>query len=198
MLGVHAREARLACEFFCLQDYRPGSVITAVIRLRQLIRFNIKHLLAGTALVALGLFVLAPLRVFLPGFYYEEYNLVQRRLEAVTGLTITKSWRHEDITLEDCGFDVDVDGTSVYLTFIDHQNWLGLFDDVDGIRFHENGGHVYISREQIRNAGIEIDGLADILGRLADVVEVCRNGTNLEPDKSFENYRNYIKMGVRN
>ena len=56
----------------------------------------------------------------------------------------------------------------------------------------------YRSAEQIRNAGIEIDGLADILGRLADVVEVCRNGTNLEPDKSFENYRNYIKMGVRN
>ena len=31
MLGVHAREARLACGFFCLQDYRPGSVIADVI-----------------------------------------------------------------------------------------------------------------------------------------------------------------------
>ena len=31
MLGVHAREAGLACGFFCLQDYRPGSVITDVI-----------------------------------------------------------------------------------------------------------------------------------------------------------------------
>jgi len=28
-----AREAGLACGFFCLQDCRPGSVITAVIRL---------------------------------------------------------------------------------------------------------------------------------------------------------------------
>ena len=28
---INAREAGLACGFFCLQDYRPGSVITAVI-----------------------------------------------------------------------------------------------------------------------------------------------------------------------
>ena len=31
-----AREAGLACGFFCLQDYRSGSVITAVIQLEFL------------------------------------------------------------------------------------------------------------------------------------------------------------------
>ena len=43
MLGVHAREAGLARLFFCLQDFRSGSVIAAVIQNTMESSFNVSQ-----------------------------------------------------------------------------------------------------------------------------------------------------------
>ena len=167
------------------------------------IRFSIKQLLAATAFIAIILFLLAPLRGILPQFYYEQYNTVRRKLENVKGLSITDSWKHEDMTLEDCGFDVTVDGTAVQITFVDGQDWAGLFDHIDGIRFASDGNQLFITQEQLQNARIKIDGLTHILEQLNEVVEFCNCQSSPDTDGNsdfqynYENYRRYINIEVR-
>ena len=93
-----------------------------------------KKLLITIAFVGLALVTLYPIRGMFPPFYYQEFNAVQKRLGNIDGLRVRDSWKHKDIVLEDRGFDVSIDDRNASLTFTDHQDWVALFENIDGFR----------------------------------------------------------------
>jgi hypothetical protein len=157
-------------------------------------RFGLKHILIVTAFVAVLLALFAPIRGMFPPFYYEQYNAVKNRLDAVDGLEIRDTWQHKDIVLEDCGFEITVNGQNASLTFVDHQDWVALFSKIEGIRIPLNGHQRLVTCEQLKSAGIEINGLADVLENLESVIRFCSNHTETTnvPDAEYE-YRDYLK-----
>ncbi|MEM7455913.1 MAG: hypothetical protein AAF456_16295 [Planctomycetota bacterium] len=127
------------------------------------------------------------MRSFLPWFYYEEFNGVRNRLEAVEGLEIKSHWQHQDMTLEDCGFSVAVDGIEVSLTFFDHQDWVGLFEETEGIVYEDESGQKYLTRDQLQRDGLNIEGLSDVLENLDAVVEICETSSGIEYNREAQN-----------
>ena len=121
-----------------------------------------KKLLITIAFVGLALATLYPIRGMFPPFYYQEFNAVQKRLGNIDGLRIHDSWQHKDIVLEDCGFDVSIDDRNASLTFTDHQDWVALFENIDGIRIPVDGHQRLVTCEQMKSAGIKIDSIAII------------------------------------
>ena len=153
-----------------------------------------KKLLITIAFVGLALVALYPIRGMFPPFYYQEFNAVQKRLGNIDGLQIRDSWQHKDIVLEDCGFDVSIDNRNASLTFTDHQDWVALFDNIDGIRIPVDGHQRLVACEQMNSAGIKIDGLRDILENLGLVIEFCLDQANpvLVPDVQYD-YWDHLK-----
>ena len=50
--------------------------------------------------------------------YYGQFNRVKHVIESMPHVRITNSWKHEDISLEDFGFSLLVNGTNlVHVTF---------------------------------------------------------------------------------
>ena len=135
-------------------------------------RYNLRHLLLLTAVVAFLLVILLPFCGLYPPFYYEEYNGVKRRLKALPNLEVISSWQHGAITLEDCGFDIKIKDASVSITFVDHQDWIGLFERIDGVYYSTDDAKVFLSRKHLSDAGIEIAGLTDVLEHLTRVMFV--------------------------
>ena len=125
-----------------------------------------KILLITIAFVGLALATLYPIRGMFPPFYYQEFNAVQKRLGNIDGLQIRDSWQHKDIRLEDCGFDVSIDDRNASLAFTDHQDWVALFEKIDGIRIPVDGHQRLVTCKQMKSAGIKIDGLSDVLENL--------------------------------
>ena len=152
-----------------------------------------KKLLITIAFVGLALATLYPNRGMFTPFYYQEFNAVRNRLDNIDGLQIRDSWQHKDIVLEDCGFDVSIDGRNASLTFTDHQDWVALFDNIDGIRIPVDGHQRLATCEQMKSAGIKIDGLSDILVNLGAVIEFCSDQKNpiLVPDAQYD-YRDHL------
>ena len=152
-----------------------------------------KKILITIAFVGLALATLYPIRGMFPPFYYQEFNAVQKRLGNIDGLQIRDSWQHKDIVLEDCGFDVSIDDRNASLTFIDHQDWVALFENIDGIRIPVDGHQRLVTCEQMKSAGIKIDGLSDILVNLGSVIEFCSDQKNpiLVPDGQYD-YRDHL------
>ena len=110
--------------------------------------------------------LLYPIRGIFPPFYYAQFNDVRDRLHGIEGLKIKDYWQHKDTRLEDCGFDVEIGGKQVSLAFSEHQDWVGLFDEFDGIYMTKPDQQVVISREQMNAAGLQIKGLEDLLQNL--------------------------------
>ena len=160
--------------------------------------------MAAIACVAITLTLLMPFRGMLPPFYYAEYNSVKNKLDAIPNLTILNSWQHQDMILEDCGFDVAIGGHVVSLTFVDHQDWPALFREVEGIRISTKNSQRLVTRKELRSAGIQIDGLGDILGNLNEVLSFCENEvnpsviSNEEFGKQYNQYLKYIRMDKLN
>ena len=152
-----------------------------------------KNILITLTFVGFTLAVLYPIRGMFPPLYYAQYNAVQDRLETIEGLQIRDFWQHKDIVLEDCGFDVSIDDRNASLTFTDHQDWVGLFDKMDGIRIPVDGHQRLATCEQMNSAGIKIDGLSDILVNLGAVIEFCSDQKNpiLVPDGQYD-YRDHL------
>tara|TARA_B100002019_G_scaffold244723_1_gene221803 strand:- start:172 stop:654 length:483 start_codon:yes stop_codon:yes gene_type:complete len=117
--------------------------------------------------------VLYPFRGIFPPFYYAQFNDVRDRLHEIEGLEIKDYWQHKDMRLEDCGFDVEIGGRQVSLTFSDNQDWVGLFDEFDGIYMSKPDQQLVISREQMNAAGLQIKGLEDLLQNLEAVFKFC-------------------------
>ena len=152
-----------------------------------------KKILITIAFVGLASATLYPIRGMFPPFYYQEFNAVQKRLGNIDGLRIHDSWQHKDIVLEDCGFDVVIDDRNASLTFTDHQDWVALFDNIDGIRIPVDGHQRLATCKQMKSAGIKIDGLSDILVNLGAVIEFCSDQKNpiLVPDGQYD-YRDHL------
>ena len=132
---------------------------------------SLKPLLMYKPVVAVLLFIsvgglLYPFRGLFPPFYYAQFNDVRDRLHEIEGLKIKDFWQHKDIRLEDCGCDVEIGGRQVSLTFSDHQDWVGLFDEFDGIYMSKPNQQLVISREQMNASGLKINGLKDLLQNL--------------------------------
>ncbi len=171
-----------------------GSVIVDVRRLGYSMRYGLKQILVAIAFVAIALALLAPFRGMFPPFYYAQYNSAKNKLDTIDGLQILDSWQHKDIYLEDCGFDIKIDAQDAAITFVDHQDWVGLFGKIDGIRIPMKGHQRLVTREQLKSAGIEINGLTDVLKNLRSVIKFCSIQT--EPtfvSNSEYDYRNYLK-----
>lgn len=156
-----------------------------------------KKLLISVAFVGLALATLYPIRGMFPPFYYQEFNAVQKRLGNIGGLRIRDSWQHKDVRLEDCGFDVEIGGRQVSLTFSDHQDWVALFDKMDGVRLPRDGHQRLVTCEQMNSAGIKIDGLSDILENLGFVIEFCSDQANLNlvSDEQYD-YQDHLNYAV--
>ena len=132
---------------------------------------SLKPLLMYKPVVAVLLFIsvgglLYPFRGLFPPFYYAQFNDVRDRLHEIEGLKIKDYWQHKDIRLEDCGFDVEIGGRQVSLTFSDHQEWVGLFDKFDGFYMSEPDQQIVITKKQMNASGIKINGLGDLLQNL--------------------------------
>jgi len=173
-------------------------VTADVIRLGVSMRIGLKHILITIAFIAVALALLVPIRHMFPPFYYEQYNAVKIRLDAIDGLQIRDSWQHKDIRLEDCGFDINIDDQNVSLTFVDHQDWVALFTKIDGISIPMKDHQRLVTCEQLKSAGIEIDGLADVLENPESVFEFCSNQTEptVVPNTEYDywNYLKYVKI----
>ena len=157
-----------------------------------------KKLLITIAFVGLALAVLYPFRGIFPPLYYAQYNAVEDRLDDIEGLRIHDSWQHKDIRLEDCGFDVVIDDRNASLTFTDHQDWVALFENIDGIRIPMDGHQRLVTCKQMKSTGLEINGLSDILENLGSVIEFCSNQAHpiLVPDAEYDywDHLNYSQI----
>ena len=100
--------------------------------------------------------------------------------------------------MEDCGFDVSIDDRNASLTFTDHQDWVALFEKIDGIRIPVDGHLRLVTREQMNSASMKIDGLSDILENLGAVIEFCSDQKNaiLVPDAQYDywDHLNYAQI----
>ena len=145
--------------------------------------------------------LLMPIRGMFPPFYYSEYNAVRERLESIPGLTITSTWKHEDVILEDCGFDVAQANAKASITFFDDQDWKGLFRRIDGIIYGPAGQQKFVSRSDLESAGFEIDGLADLLQELRAVQQFCETAQDPSLDRNVmhnqdpSQFRHWIRIG---
>jgi|TARA_B110000263_G_scaffold204350_1_gene184626 hypothetical protein len=169
-----------------------------VIPLEISMRPGLKHILIAILFVGVALALLYPIRGMFPPFYYAQYNSVKDKLEAIEGLQIKDSWQHEDIRLEDCGFDVEIGDRNASLTFTDHQDWVALFTKIDGIRISMDGQQRLVTCKQMKSAGLEIDGLRDVLENLGSVLEFCSNQKSpvLVPDAEYDywDHLNYAQI----
>jgi hypothetical protein len=124
-------------------------------------------LLVGSPIALLAL-------IQMPGIYYSEFNSIKARLEALPNTRIVDSWRHEDITLEDCGFDLQVrECEPIRIDFYEGGNWDRDFGTLDGIIFSKpynpatNGYETTpISSEELARAGIHVRSLTDLVAQL--------------------------------
>ena len=163
---------------------------------------SLKPLFMYKPVVAVLLFIsvgglLYPFRGLFPPFYYAQFNDVRDRLHEIEGLKIKDFWQHKDIRLEDCGFDVEIGGRQVSLTFSDHQDWVGLFDEFDGIYMSKPNQQLVISREQMNAAGLRINGLKDLLQNL-DAVHafILKDAEPKALSNDEYDYRNFLNYAL--
>lgn len=158
-------------------------------------KFNLRFLLLGVVLAA----CLFSLPGILHTLYYAEYNAVVSRLEEIPGLTIVSSWQHEDVTLEDCGFTLQMEDAVASFVFWDRQDWRGLFNSIDGIRFQHAGGTRFVSCRELQDAGIPVGDLAELLIQLPEVLRYCTDRGAADPAadedaEQVEDQRKWVTM----
>ncbi len=146
------------------------------------------------AVVIVGLLVASPFALIAiyssPFVYYRHFNRVKARLEVLPDTKIVDSWRHEDITLEDFGFDLKVrECQPIRLNFYEGGDWYRDFGAIDGIIFskpYNPATNDYettrVSREEFALAGIQIHGLADIVSQLEAVLAYLKTRPQNQTD----------------
>jgi hypothetical protein len=156
-----------------------------------------KKLLIAVAFVGLALATLYPFRGLFPPFYYAQFNDVRNRLHEIEGLKIKDYWQHKDIRLEDCGFDVEIGGRQVSLTFSDHQDWVDLFDKFDGFYMSEPDQQIVFTKKQMNAAGLRINGLEDLLQNL-DAVHafILKDAEPKALSNDEYDYRNFLNYAL--
>ncbi len=112
---------------------------------------------------------------WLPPVYYADYRYVGSRLAALPGVTVVGSWKHEDVTLEDCGFTVKVrECPPVDLDFHDGSDWRGQFKRIDGV-FLSRGSReiVPLSVGRLGELGIPARNLPELLANLERLMAIA-------------------------
>ncbi|RUL84978.1 hypothetical protein [Tautonia sociabilis] len=101
-----------------------------------------------------------------------EYHALGRRLADLPGVTVVDSWAHEDLTLEDCGFTLQVrDCPPVRVDFFDGHDWSGQFRSIDGVVVRKrNRPDLRLPVDDLAARGLPIRNLADVLARLEDLL----------------------------
>jgi hypothetical protein len=140
-------------------------------------------------IVAVGPFV--PLLLSqIPFIYNRHYNRIKAQIEKLPETRIIDSWRHEDISLEDFGFDFQVrQCPPMRLDFYEGEDWDRPFGVIDGITFSKpynpatNGYEtIPVSCEELDRAGIRVRTLADIVSRLEAVLAYLKSRPRNETD----------------
>lgn len=116
-------------------------------------------------------------------FYYQDFNALKRELESIPKLKIVDEWRHEDITLEDCGFVVIVDDSEpIGIDFYDVSSWKSSFKPLDGIvvslsydRSTDGYARTAISVSDLRSAGVDAEFLEEALQSTDIILDLARS-----------------------
>lgn len=137
-----------------------------------------------------------------PPDYYKDFNLIEQKLSEIPGLQIVDSWKQEEVVLRDCEFEIAINNASALLTFFEHQDWVGMFEQLDGIRFENSIQTRFISSDQLRDAGIDVTGLTDLITQLPEVQAFCWNAdlSGLDDREDYnaapKQYSRYIMLKI--
>jgi hypothetical protein len=119
----------------------------------------------------------------LPFFYYYKYNRVRAHLEAIPGLIITDTRKHEDFTLEDCWYAFRFgESEEVELALSETEDWEAPFnDEFDGVVFLRPYGSLpngyerrVISKARLLEWGVDFHRLADLVPHLKIIMPKLR------------------------
>jgi hypothetical protein len=137
----------------------------------------------GLGMLLIGCFiVIAPFALAAllraPFIYDRDFNRIKARLERLPETTIIDSWRHEDMTLEDFGFDLKVrQCPPIRLDFYEGRDWYRTFGGIDGITFSKpynpasnDYETICVSSNELVQAGIRVGNLVDIVCQLEAIL----------------------------
>lgn len=131
--------------------------------------------------------ILSPFALYwflqIPWVYYSDFNTIKARLEGLPGTKIVDFWRHEDVTLEDFGFVLQVRQCQpIRLDFHDDEDLYRVFDEIDGITFskpYNPAANSYettrVSSGELAQSGIQVHSLADTIAQLEAVLAYLKN-----------------------
>jgi hypothetical protein len=120
-----------------------------------------------------------------PAIYYGKFRAIERKLSNQHGVKVVKTWKHEDIDLEDCGFTLQVRSCPlVGIDFYDGRDWLGQFERIDGVAVCPVDGSLaikLISTESLTEHGLSVHNIPELLSQLEGVLAladaIAANGT---------------------
>ena len=136
----------------------------------------------GLAVLIASPFVLIALSQ-VPYVYYYDFNQVRRHLEAIPGLVITDTRKHEDVTLEDCWYAFRFGSSEeVELALGETEDWEAPFtDEFDGVVFLRPYGSTpngyerrVVSRARLLDWGVTFHRLADLVPHLETIIPRLR------------------------
>lgn len=139
-------------------------------------------------LISIGVFlliawpVLCVLFLTFPPFYNRHYNRIKDRLGALPNVQVIDSWRHEDITLEDFGFTLQVaDEPPFMLCFWESANddWYRIFGPIDGLtvrpELYAGDEALHVSVEEFAQNGIIVHDLNSTVQNFSRVLELLKD-----------------------
>ena len=117
-----------------------------------------------------------------PSFYYANFNQTRNRLAGIPGVEIIDDWQHCDISLEDCGFTLRVNGSEpVRVDFYEGDNWSLPFKRVDGIIVSHpynpktnDYEEVSFTAQQLRDNGVDATNLGMVLQDIGKLLDTAK------------------------
>ena len=109
----------------------------------------------------------------IPFVYYWHFNHIKSLVETLPDTKIIDFWRHEDISLEDFGFELQIrQNQPIRLDFYEGEDWYRNFKKIHGILFSKpynpasnNYETTPVSRKELARAGIRVSNLADVISQ---------------------------------
>ena len=119
-----------------------------------------------------------------------QFNRIKAQVEKLPDARIVDTCKHEDVTLEDFGFDLQVRRCEpIRLNFYEGGDWHRVFGPIDGIVFNKpynpatnNYEAIPISSAELARAGIHVRTLADVISQLESVLTYLRNRPKQQAD----------------